>query len=186
MGKGLKKTGTGLSIIFRKGVKFAKEGLGKLGKIFKKSWSSFRNKKPSPYQDETYENPEKDQYKPGYYNIVAKPKEQTIGENEGHEEYKVNYDPGVDPNKKKNKKVKKIQFGTNHNLRNRHEEKKRTKLNLMDKDILKVSSTVLNLHRNLSITNGLIKDLETILFIILIIKQNPNQKVVILFTQTRM
>lgn len=139
MKEGFKSTGSRLKIVFNKGVKFCKDGLDKLGKIFKKSFSGCRNKEHNPNQDELYENPEKDQYKPGYYNIVAKPTDQKIGDNEGSEKISVTYNPGVDPNKKNNKKIKKIQFQAHNQARDRHRQKMKRKTRILDQDILKVS-----------------------------------------------
>lgn len=175
--KGMKFTGNSIKIIFNASVKFCKDGLGKLGVIFKKSWSSFRNKNPTPYQDETYENPEKDQYKPGYYNIVAKPKHQEIGDNEAKEEFKVNYDPGVDPDKVKEKNVEKINFGADSSRRRKHHQRMEDRNNVLDNDILKVRTVfILFIFRNLNITNGLTKDQMIILSIILITQKNLKRR----------
>jgi hypothetical protein len=70
-----------LKMIIEKGVKFSKSGLGKGASIFAAVFAGSRNKNPSPYQQENYENEDKDTYKPGYYNIVPTPVESHFDKN---------------------------------------------------------------------------------------------------------
>ena len=95
------KAGNGLIMVFKAGFKFCKDGLGKLGRIFAKPFSGFKNKKSNPNQLEDYENPDKGSYKPGYYSIVPKQVDQKIGEKEAENLVNVEYAPEVDPLKLK-------------------------------------------------------------------------------------
>jgi hypothetical protein len=133
-----------IGVFLRKGLKFCKDGLGKLGKIFKKSFSGSRNTKPNPHQEEIYENPNEGVYKPGFYSIKPKAVDEQFDDNNGRQDYEVNYTPVVDPNKKPKTNLGKLNFGFGNGLnKDDYRKKKKKKLedknkNNANKDILKV------------------------------------------------
>ena len=137
---GVKKTGSKASLFFRSVYKFSKDGLGKLGKIFRMPFTGTKNKKANPdQQKEDYKNPGKDEYKPGYYNIVAKPVDQKISKDEATEKINVVYDPGVDPNKKVKESGNKINFFADQSYQSKIAERNQKRRQAYEKDILKVS-----------------------------------------------